>query len=150
MDNELDYDKSNKKITKGFIIGLIICLVINGLMAFLVSLIRISSLTTEQIDYLLVLTDGFTVSGGLMCLFYLLVFVSDEGAFDMLSYSIQLVWNVTFHKNVRETKLPKTYAEYRAMKRSKPRLNLKFILSILTSLFAYISAKKEILSTKFS
>lgn len=128
MDNELDYDKSNKKITKGFIIGLIICLVINGLMAFLVSLIRISSLTTEQIDYLLVLTDGFTVSGGLMCLFYLLVFVSDEGAFDMLSYSIQLVWNVTFHKNVRETKLPKTYAEYRAMKRSKPRLNLRFIL----------------------
>lgn len=128
MDNELDYDKSNKKITKGFIIGLIICLIINGLMAFLVSLIRISSLTTEQIDYLLVLTDGFTVSGGLMCLFYLLVFVSDEGAFDMLSYSIQLVWNVTFHKNVRETKLPKTYAEYRAMKRSKPRLNLKFIL----------------------
>ena len=128
MDNELDYDKSNKKITKGFIIGLIICLVINGLMAFLVSLIGISSLTTEQIDYLLVLTDGFTVSGGLMCLFYLLVFVSDEGAFDMLSYSIQLVWNVTFHKNVRETKLPKTYAEYRALKRSKPRLNLKFIL----------------------
>ena len=128
MDNELDYDKSNKKITNGFIIGLIICLVINGLMAFLVSLIRISSLTTEQIDYLLVLTDGFTVSGGLMCLFYLLVFVSDEGAFDMLSYSIQLVWNVTFHKNVRETKLPKTYAEYRAMKRSKPRLNLRFIL----------------------
>ena len=63
-----------------------------------------------------------------MCLFYLLVFVSDEGAFDIITYSVKLVWNVTFHKNVRETNLPRTYAEYRELKRSKPRTNSRFML----------------------
>ena len=59
---------------------------------------------------------------------YFIYYVSDEGAFDIIAYSIQLVWVMTFHRNVRETKLPKTYAEYRQLKREKPRLNLKFIL----------------------
>lgn len=128
MDNNLDYLSTKKRITKGFVIGLIICIVINCLITFLVAMTRISNYPSDNIDYLVSFTDGFTVSGGLMSLFYLLVFVSDEGAFDIISYSIQLVWNVTFHKSVKDTKLPKTYAEYRALKRSKPRLDVKFIL----------------------
>ena len=128
MDNEYDYLEPNKRITKGFVIGLIICIIINCLITFSVAMVKIANYPSDNINYLSVLTDGFTISGGLMSLFYLLVFVSDEGAFDILSYSIQLVWNVTFHKNVRETKLPKTYAEYRALKRAKPRLDVKFIL----------------------
>lgn len=127
MNNEDYLQTQQKKFDKGFVVGLIICIVICSVMTFTISLIRISSFD-KDVNYLLVLTDGFTVSGGLMCLFYLLVFVSDEGAFDILSYSIKLVWNVTFHKNVRETNLPKTYTEYRALKRSKPRSNLKFML----------------------
>ena len=118
-----------KKIDKGYIIGFLICILI---CAFITSLVILQEVYGQNRDfskvYLTILTDGFTISGGLMCLFYLLVFVSDEGAFDIIAYSVKLVWNVTFHKNVRETNLPRTYAEYRELKRSKPRTNLRFML----------------------
>lgn len=118
-----------KKIDKGYIIGLLICLLV---CTFITSLVILQEVYGQNRnfskEYLIILTDGFTISGGLMCLFYLLVFVSDEGAFDIITYSVKLVWNVTFHKNVRETNLPRTYAEYRELKRSKPRTNSRFML----------------------
>ncbi len=122
-------NKEKKDFDKGFLIGFIICLLVCAFISVLVILQEIYGLQRDFASQnLLILTDAFTISGGLMLLFYLLVFVSDEGAFDMISYSIQLVWVVTFHKNVRETRLPRNYAEYRQLKRSKPRLNLRFIL----------------------
>ena len=127
--NNPDKEKNKKELDKGFIIGFVICFVICALITYLVILQEIHGLNRDfETQKFLILTDGFTISGGLMCLFYLLVYVSDEGAFDIISYSIQLVWVMTFHRNVRETKLPKTYAEYRELKRNKTRLNLKFIL----------------------
>lgn len=122
-------NKEKKDFDKGFLIGFIICLLVCSFISVIVVLQEIYGLQRDFASQnLLILTDAFTISGGLMLLFYLLVFVSDEGAFDMISYSIQLVWVVTFHKNVRETRLPKNYAEYRELKRNKPRLNLRFIL----------------------
>lgn len=122
-------NKEKKDFDRGFLIGFIICLLVCSFISVIVVLQEIYGLQRDFASQnLLILTDAFTISGGLMLLFYLLVFVSDEGAFDMISYSIQLVWVVTFHKNVRETRLPKNYAEYRELKRNKPRLNLRFIL----------------------
>ena len=135
MENNDSLNK--KKIDKGFIIGLIVCFLVCLLITFVVIMQEIYGQNRNfAIEYRTILTDGFTISGGLMCLFYLLVYVSDEGAFDIISYSIKLVWNVTFHKNVRETNLPRTYAEYRELKRAKPRTNFKFML--FSGLFFFI------------
>lgn len=121
--------KANKKVDKGFLIGFIICFGINILIAVIIGLIQIYVLNRSlQENCLLILTDSLSMSGLLMCLYYLLVFVSDEGAFDIISYSVQLLWNVTFHKNIRETNLPSTFAEYKQMKHAKTRLNLRFVL----------------------
>lgn len=129
MNNDVNGSNANKKFDKSFLIGFIVCFVINVLIALIIGLIQIYVLNRSlQDNCLLILTDSFTMSGLLMCLYYLIVFVSDEGAFDIISYSVQLVWNVTFHKNVRETNLPSTFAEYKQMKRAKPRLNLRFVL----------------------
>lgn len=114
---------------RGYFIGGGVTLLINAGITALIILQEIYGLGRSFTDEkFLILVDGFSISGVLMCLFYLLVFISDEGAFDIISYSVQLVFHMTFHRNIRETKLPKSYAEYREMKRAKPRLNLSFIL----------------------
>lgn len=126
---EIEEIKKPKIFTKGFFIGLIITLIITSLIGGLVILQEVYVLgKTFESQGMVIMIDAFSVSGGLVCLFYLLCFVSDEGAFDAISYSVQLVWHMTFHKNIRETKLPASYAEYRLLKRSKPRTNLLYML----------------------
>ena len=129
MKKNKDIIDEKRGIDKGFIIGFIISLIICAFIAGLIIIQELYGLNRNFNDNLnIILCDAFSISGLLLCLFYILCYVSDEGAFDIIAYSVQLVWVMTFHRNVRETKLPKTYAEYRQLKREKPRLNLKFIL----------------------
>ena len=127
MKKNKDIIDEKRGIDKGFIIGFIISLIICAFIAGLIIIQELYGLNRNFNDNLnIILCDAFSISGLLLCLFYIFCYVSDEGAFDILAYSIHLVWGI--HRNVRETKLPKTYAEYRQLKREKPRLNLKFIL----------------------
>lgn len=75
-----------------------------------------------------ILADTFTLPGVLYLLVFLLVKVSDYGAFDAIVYSVRLVLGMVFHDNIRKTKLPATYGEYRLIKRGKPRTNATFLL----------------------
>ena len=121
---------NNKKINRRhYIIGLAISLVITALLAGLFLLIQYWSGRRLNTQGLLMWINALTTSGGIMILFYFLILLSDGGAFDILAYSIKLFWVNTFHRNVRATKLPATYREYRELKRKKRRKeSLSFIL----------------------
>jgi hypothetical protein len=77
----------------------------------------------RQIDFafetLRVLGDSFG-AGGLLCFsFWGLLWVSSEGAFDMIVYGVRKVFNVTFQNLTRNSTLPDSYTDYVAMKRAK-------------------------------
>lgn len=114
---------------KGFIIGSIVTFVVTGVimgLVLLISFTQVSELTRQAafVGWI----DALSISAVLMILFYLLNLLSREGAFDMLAYSIKLVWYNTFHRSIKETKLPSTYREYRELKRAKRKDGLLFLL----------------------
>ena len=77
----------------------------------------------RQIDFALdplrVLGDSFG-AGGLLCFsFWGLLWVSSEGAFDIIVYGVRKVFNVTFQNLMKNSALPDSYTDYVAMKRAK-------------------------------
>ena len=72
--------------------------------------------------------DALTISSVMMLLFYLLNILTREGAFDILSYSFKLVWFNTFYRSIKDTKLPRTYREYREQRRGAKKDNVLFLL----------------------
>ncbi|MBQ7995107.1 MAG: DUF3899 domain-containing protein [Bacilli bacterium] len=76
------------------------------------------------------LTDAATFPGVFLILVYLLVKLSNGGAFDALSYSLQLVFYTVFFRSLRETKLPRSYTEYRLLKQGKKRAGFSYLLIV--------------------
>lgn len=66
-----------------------------------------------------VLGDAFGVSGLFCFSLWMLVWLSDEGAFDIIVYGVRKVFNVTFQHMMRNSSLPDSYVDYVAMKRAK-------------------------------
>ena len=130
IHDEIEQLKKEKKgLDKGFFIGLVICFIINCLISLMVLLYELYSLKSPwNSEKWTILSDTFSVSGGFMILIYLLVWASGAGAFDAIVYASKLAFFTTFYKNVRETKLPKTYADYREIKRGKEKMNVNFML----------------------
>ena len=85
-----------------------------------------------------ILTDAFTIPGVLYLMAFLLVKVTDFGAFDAIVYSVRLVWNVTFHSETRKTKLPSNYRDYRLQKAVKERTSASFLL-IVAAIYAILT-----------
>ena len=54
--------------------------------------------------------------------------LTKEGAFDAIVYGVKLAFYTTFYSNIRKTKLPATYGEYRELKRGQKRTNLLYIV----------------------
>ena len=122
-------EEKQKLFTKAYVIGLIISLAATVSMGVIIFFARYYGGMLGTDDRLFIsLTDAFSISGFLSILFFLIVWVSNYGAFDAISYSIQLMWNNIFHRNIRDAKLPRTYAEYRELKRGKQRANTTFML----------------------
>lgn len=118
-----------KKDRKSFVIGLIITIVADIICAGLVFLLQYLSLKEKAEDAIIVaVLDSLLAAGGMGVLIYLLSVVAEQGAFDIFSYSIKLVWYNTFHRNIRETALPKNYTEYKMLKRGKPKNSTLYIL----------------------
>ena len=117
-----------KQRTREFIIGLIISLVINAIIAGL--MIYLNEFNEEVLtsQWLKLLSDSFAFPGLFTLLLYLLAWVSEEGAFDAISYSVQLLFVTIFQKDLKESKLPKTYADYRALKKRDDKKETKFLL----------------------
>ena len=127
MEDSVVTNKKEKR--RRYLIGLLISLIITALLTGLFLLIQFWSGRKITSEGLLMWINALTASGSIMILFYLLILLSDGGVFDILAYSIKLFWVNTFHRNVRATKLPPTYREYRELKRKNRRKNtLSFIL----------------------
>lgn len=67
----------------------------------------------------MVYADAFAISGVLCLCFWLLLFVSRKGAFDIIVYGVKKLIDVTFHSKPENSKLPATYYEYVKEQRSK-------------------------------
>ena len=77
-----------------------------------------------------ILADTFTLPAVMLLMSYLLVKVSDFGAFDAVVYSVRLAVTMIFRSNVRKTKLPPNYRDYRLARMAKPRTSASFLLIV--------------------
>ncbi|MDD7043429.1 MAG: DUF3899 domain-containing protein [Mollicutes bacterium] len=75
-------------------------------------------LTWEKNGYRM-LSDSFSLGGLLPILFWLLVWVSEKGAFDLIAYSVRKLFSFTFRIHPEKSNLPPTYADYVAIKKAK-------------------------------
>lgn len=107
-----------KSFWKDIIIGSIIVAVMAIGVALAVYFYLISFTTPERSPKIVfhILADAFSVSGMLGLLFYLMTYVTSKGAFDMLSYSIQYVFLITFRREYKKENFPKTYYDYKVLK----------------------------------
>ena len=114
-----------KKDNKGFIKGLIITFIVSLLVAGLIFSLQFLGLEEKNdADIMVAVVDSLTLSGGLGVIVYLLSLLSEHGAFDIISYSVKLLWYNTFHKNIKNTALPKNYTEYKMLKRQEETENV--------------------------
>ena len=121
-------DKLHK--VRNFIISSLVCFLITGVICGIIIAIEYWGLNrrfTGDMSYVIWI-DALTLSGGFMGAFYLLSLLTNQGVFDALVYSCKLVWVNTFHRNVRETKLAKTFADYREEKNRSRKTNLAFMV----------------------
>ena len=126
---KLEKEKRNNRDNVSFAKGLIICLIIDAIIAGL--FIGFSFLSSEMDwgrDKFVILSDAFSIPGIYTILFFLISWVSGEGAFDAISYGVQVAFYTVFFKDLRETKLPKTYADYRELKKHGKKGRTLFIL----------------------
>lgn len=115
---------------KGFIIGTIVSFVVTGLiMGIILLIVFLSKQSFAKEEIYVGWIDALTVSSIMMVLFYLLNLLTREGAFDILAYSFKLVWYNTFYRSIKDTKLPKSYREYRELKASKPKESNLFLIA---------------------
>lgn len=90
-----------------------------------------------------VLSDSFFVGGAVPILFWLLIWVSEKGAFDLLSYSVKKIWSSIFR--TKKNYFVGSYYDYVSKKRanSKPihyeLLIIGGITLLLGVMFAYFS-----------
>lgn len=110
--------KSRKDFWIQFLIGslIVIAVAIITAIAVYVNLTSWENRESQPKFVFHILADAFSISGLVGLLFYLMTFVSSQGAFDMLSYSVQLVFLITFRRKYREENFPKNYYEYKVMK----------------------------------
>lgn len=125
-----------------FIRALIVSSILLTLTAVGIAFLVYYSLTSENYGQdknliMHILTDAFSLSGLLGICFFGLSYVSSKGAFDILSYGIQVVFLVTFRPKYRETSFPKTYYDYKVLKDSKARKPVMALLYV-SSLFFVI------------
>ena len=99
MEDSVVTNKKEKR--RRYLIGLLISLIITALLTGLFLLIQFWSGRKITSEGLLMWINALTASGSIMILFYLLILLSDGGAFDILAYSIKLFWVNTFHRNER-------------------------------------------------
>ena len=86
---ELERKLKEKHNDSSFIKGLIICLIIDAIIAGLI--IGFSFLSEEMNwdrDKFIILSDAFSLPGVYTILFFLISWVSGEGAFDAISYGV--------------------------------------------------------------
>jgi len=124
--------KGNPKI---FWIGVAIAFLSAWILAFAIALIEYYALGAGPLTprLLQLFEDGVGLSGLFSFFVFLLSWVASKGVFDMLSYSLQVLFNTIFRPHYREKGFPKTFYDYKIIKNAeerKPLLAL-FLVSLL-------------------
>ena len=102
----------------------LISLITSIICGVIVGLLDVYSKGVSFTEYTIrVFADAFTVSGILNMLFFLLVILAREGAFDMIVYSTKRFFIFIFKKNPEESSLPRTYFDYVVQKRGDKKRN---------------------------
>ena len=118
--------------TKRLIIGSVITFGVSLVVATLIYVLKSSYDAGAgrgwNYNPLLNVIDGLSLSGLFGLLTFCLVHLSRAGAFDILSYSVKLVWYNTFRRNIRQTALPSSYAEYKELKHGDERESVLFLV----------------------
>ncbi|HBE99137.1 MAG TPA: hypothetical protein DDW18_03795 [Firmicutes bacterium] len=121
MEENAKGTKEQKKNLKGIIarssLSFAFALAI-FLTVFFLELYGPFELTWEKNKYRM-LSDSFSLGGLLPILFWLLVWVSEKGAFDLIVYSVRKLFSFTFRIHPEKSNLPPTYADYVAIKKAK-------------------------------
>ena len=121
MEENAKGTKEQKKNLKGIIarssLSFAFALAI-FLTVFFLELYGPGELTWEKNKYRM-LSDSFSLGGLLPILFWLLVWVSEKGAFDLIVYSVRKLFSFTFRIHPEKSNLPPTYADYVAIKKAK-------------------------------
>lgn len=118
-----EVSSSNVMTRNRYIRNLIISTVATIFLTGIALLFQISSGRKFPQDGLLIWINSFTLGGGLMIMLYFLVVLTDFGAFDLLGYSMKLVWYNTFRRGYRKTHLAATFHEYRLERYNNKREN---------------------------
>lgn len=113
---------------KGFFIRALVVFLITTLISGLVLLIETLIGYKFNKEAFLMITNATFIGGLVVTCFYVLSVLSNEGAYDLLTYSVKLFWYNTFNRNVRKTKLAASYADYREEKRGKVKNSTLFLL----------------------
>lgn len=105
---------------KSYVIETIVSLLIVALLCVGVALADVFARQISfELEPLRVLGDAFGVAGLFGVSLWMLVWLSTEGAFDIIVYGVRKVFNVTFQHMMANSTLPDSYADYVAMKRAK-------------------------------
>jgi hypothetical protein len=105
---------------KSYVIETIVSFLIVALLCVGVALADVFARQISfELEPLRVLGDAFGVAGLFGVSLWMLVWLSTEGAFDIIVYGVRKVFNVTFQHMMANSTLPDSYADYVAMKRAK-------------------------------
>ena len=132
-ENQVNNVERIKPTKKEHIISAIVAFVTCSLICVGVILIDVF---VKELNFkdngLTIFGDGFFVAGVLCVLFWLLVVVSQAGAFDMLVYGCRKFFIYIFRKHPEDSNLPATYYDYVMLKhKNKPK---RFYWSLVVSL----------------
>lgn len=94
-----------------------ICIIVSVLLSVGVLLFEIKELNlTLTKNWSRLLSDSFFVPSVVFISVFLLSWISNDGFFDMFSYSFKKFGARMFRKNPKYTNVPKTFYEYRLLK----------------------------------
>lgn len=139
MANNTSKQKKEPFFNKVFWISFIISLLVACALSAAIGLIEYYSQKASGliIDMLAIYTDAVALSGLLMALFFLLQYLSTKGLFDILAYSLKVVFYTIFRPNYRQNGFPATFYDYKVLKDGE---NRKPILAILFVSLIFICA----------
>ncbi len=139
MTEKTSKQKKEPFFNKVFWISLVISFLIAAALSVTIGLIEYYSQKASglTIVMLAIYTDAIALSGLLMALFFLLQYLSTKGAFDILAYSLKIVFYTIFRPSYRQHGFPATFYDYKVLKDSE---NRKPILAILFVSLIFICA----------
>ena len=128
----------------------VIAAAVGLLIAFLIMVLKGGFRAADPADFWGSLSDAFFVPGALLAGVGILIWVSDQGEFDMLRYGVKKAFTIVLSEE-RRSRQPKTFHDYRTKRQEREPASFSYLLilgavMILAGIvFVAISGQFEIL-----